>query len=307
MWRTVIVNNGEKLTTENGWLVVSSGEETSKVPIEDIYALIIDNCSASISIATINAITEAGAHICFCDEKHIPSSMALPMTEHYRPLAVVRRQLEMPQEMKDEFWKRIISAKISNQAACLRLCGVKSEKYKPLQQLAEEVLPGDPKNREAMAAKMYFKSLFGLGFRRFDDEVTNHALNYGYAVIRSGVAKTLTAYGYYCVIGLHHENTSNHYNLADDMMEPLRPVVDMVTDRMCDELFETLTKSNRRRLASIVNLPVKMNGKKTRLRYAIDKYISSFTTAILENDPDRLIVPEIVMIDEFFEDEQDGE
>lgn len=307
MWRTVIVNNGEKLSIEDGWLVVTEGEKISKVPIEDIYALIIDNYSATITLAAINALTSAGAHICFCDEKHMPASMALPMSEHYRPLAVVKSQLEMDDAFKNELWQKIIKAKISNQAKCLRLCGIPAEKHQQVQDLADEVLPGDSKNREAAAAKLHFRFLFGGFFRRNDDDVTNAALNYGYAVLRSSVAKTLAAYGYYSVIGLHHINTSNHFNLADDMMEPLRPVVDMVTDRMCDELFETLTRTNRRKLAAIVNLPVKMNGKKTRIRYAIDKYISSLTTAINERNAEKLIIPEIVMVDEFFEDDEDGE
>lgn len=307
MWRTVIVNNGEKLSVENNWLIVAEGENVNKVPIEDIYALIIDNYSATISLSAINQLTSAGAHICFCNEKHMPVSVALPMSEHYRPLSVVKGQLEMDEEFRAMLWQRIIVAKIQNQAKCLRLCGIPSEKHKQISALANEVLPGDPKNREAAAAKLHFHFLFGSFFRRNDDDVTNAALNYGYAVMRSSVAKTLAAYGYYSVVGLHHINPSNHFNLADDLMEPLRPVVDMVTDRMCDELFETLTRSNRRKLAAIVNLPVKMNGKKTRIRYAIDKYIASLTTAINEHNVNKLIIPEIVMIDEFFEDDQDGE
>ncbi len=307
MWRTVIINNGERITTDNSRLVVTDGEHSGRIPIEDIYALIIDNYSAMISLATINALTSAGAHICFCDEKHLPASTALPMTEHYRPLTVVKSQLEMLQELKDELWQKIVTAKIRNQARCLQLSGLPPGKYKQLLRLADEVLPGDIKNREASSARAYFRSLFGGFFRRSDDDVTNAALNYGYAIIHSSVAKTLSAYGYYSVIGLHHISQSNHFNLADDLMEPLRPVVDMLTDRMCDELFDSLTSSNRKKLAAIVNLPVKINGRKTRIRYAIDQYVSSLTTAINDRDAGRLVIPEIVTIDENFEDERDGE
>lgn len=112
MWRTVIVNNGEKITTREHWLIVSDEKGESKVPLDDIYALVIDNQNAVISMAAINAITESGAHICFCDRKHTPASVALPMSDHYRPLSVVRSQLEMTDEFKAQIWKKIIVSKM---------------------------------------------------------------------------------------------------------------------------------------------------------------------------------------------------
>ena len=307
MWRTVIVNQGEKIKTEQNWLVVVSDSGESKIPIEDIYTVVIDNQNAMISLSAINALTSSGAHICFCNEKHIPASVALSLNDHYRPLSVVRSQMSMTKEFRDELWKRIVEAKIRNQARCLRFCSVNPDKVASVERLADDVLPGDSRNREGTAASLYFRSLFGPGFRRSDDDVTNAALNYGYAILHSSVAKTLTAYGYYGALGIHHENSSNPFNLADDIMEPLRPVVDMVTDRMCDELFETLARDNRRKLVDIVNLPVKMNGKKIRVRYAIDRYIASLTTAIQHNDADKLNLPELIMIDEYFEDDDDVE
>ena len=307
MWRTVIVNYGEKMKTENHWLVVCSDEGESRVPIEDIYAVIIDNRSAMISMSAINALTAAGAHICFCDEKHIPVSVALPLSDHYRPLPVVRSQIDMTEDFKDVLWQKIVKAKIANQARCLRFCSVRPEKVASVEVLSEDVAPGDARNREGTAAKLYFPSLFGLGFRRSDEDVTNAALNYGYAILRSCVAKTLTAYGYYGAIGIHHKNATNPFNLADDMMEPFRPVADMVTDRMCDELFDHLSRDNRSKLAAMVNLPVKMNGKKLRVRYAIDRCVSSLTSAISHQDAEKLVLPELIMIDEFFEDDEDGE
>ena len=307
MWRTVIVNNGERIKTEQNWLVVSSDEGESRVPIEDIYAVIIDNRNAVISMSAINALTSSGAQICFCDEKHIPVSVALPLGNHHRQLSVVRSQIGMSEELKAVLWQKIVSEKIANQARCLRFCSVNPEKVSSVEVLAGDVAPGDVKNREGTAARLYFRSLFGAGFRRSDEDVTNAALNYGYAILRSCVAKTLTAYGYYGTIGIHHENASNPFNLADDMMEPLRPVVDMVTDRMCDDLFEHLSRDNRSKLVNIVNLPVKMNGRKIRIRYAIDRCIASLTSAITDNNADKLILPELIMIDEFFEDDEDGE
>lgn len=100
--------------------------------------------------------------------------------------------------------------------------------------------PGDTTNREAVAARKYFVALFGSTFRRTDEDVTNASLNYGYAIIRSCVAKTLAGYGFNGTVGIHHINETNPFNLADDIMEPLRPVVDMWTDENCDTLLKHL-------------------------------------------------------------------
>ena len=139
-----------------------------------------------------------------------------------------------------------------------------------------------------------------------EEDVTNAALNYGYAIIRSSVCKTLVAYGYNCVLGIHHISEQNAYNLADDMMEPLRPLVDLWTDNSRDDLFQELTKTNRRDLINLINVPVKMGKRKTRVRYAIDRYISSLTSAIDKNDPELLQLPSLIEIDEMFEDDEDG-
>ncbi|MBR6984994.1 MAG: type II CRISPR-associated endonuclease Cas1 [Ruminococcus sp.] len=148
--------------------------------------------------------------------------------------------------------------------------------------------------------------MFGTEFKRMAGDVTNAALNYGYTIIRSCVCKTLTAYGYNCVLGIHHINEQNAFNLADDIMEPFRPLVDLWTDNSCDDLFEELTKDNRKKLINLVNVPIRIGRKKTRVRYAIDKCVSSLTTAIEKNDPGLMHLPTLIQIDEMFEDDEDG-
>ena len=154
-----------------------------------------------------------------------------------------------------------------------------------------EVLPGDIGNREGIAAKMFFKNFYGYNFLRFEEDVINAALNFGYAIIRSMVARSLCAYGYNCALGIHHINECNAFNLADDFMEPLRPLVDLWVYKHNDELLDTLTKSNRVGLASIINDEVIIADKKMKLYNAIDKYIASFTTAIDSADRNKLLLP----------------
>ena len=285
--------------------MVETADGEKRIPIDDIYSLLIDNPRCSVSAALLNRLTSNGAHIILCDEKHLPSSVILPNSIHYRPLNVIRSQINMPDEFKNELWDRIVHSKIMNQAKALRLCGGSAEKAHRLEELAGEVTDGDAGNREGIAAKMYFREMYGSGFIRMYDDAINAALNYGYTIIRSAFCRSLTAYGYLGVIGLHHINESNPFNLADDMMEPLRPVVDMWADEHSDELVDALTKQQRNELAAIVNEVIVWDGKKMRIRNAIDKYVSSLTTSIEKGDPSLLKVPEVIKRDIYADDTDD--
>lgn len=306
MWRTVIVTKGERITVRDNWLVVYSENNEQRVPIGDLYSVVIDNCSAMLSTAVLTTLATANVHIYFCDSKHIPVALSLPVNTHYKPLGVIKKQLALTDEFKDLLWQKIVEQKIKNQLICLKTVGVNPDKIKAISEMCGEILPGDKKNREATVAKKYFSALFGCTFKRTDNDVTNAALNYGYTIIRSSVAKTLTAYGYNCVLGVHHVNEQNAFNLADDIMEPFRPLVDLWTDNSCDELWEELTKTNRKDLINLVNVPIKIDNKKTRVRYAIDKCVSSLTSAIEKNDPELLLLPTLIPIEYDFEDDEDG-
>ena len=141
---------------------------------------------------------------------------------------------------------------------------------------------------------MFFRNLYGTNFIRFSDDDTNAILNYGYAIIRSGVAKSLVAHGFNCVIGVHHISETNEFNLADDFMEPLRPLVDEWIAKNPDSLSEGLTKFVKNELVGLVNSEVLFDGKKMKVRYAIDSMVKSFVTALETQNPNRLVLPEIL-------------
>ncbi len=294
MWRTVIVSQGERITVKDGNIRITCGEDESIIPLADIYAVVIDNRAALISVNALALLAESGAHVFFCDEKHIPVGVTLPLNRHFRPLAVIKKQLSLSQDEKDEVWQRLVQAKIFNQAQCLKYAGVDRDKVSVLLGLAENVAPGDADGLEAVAAKKYFQALFGYGFSRRNDDVLNAALNYGYAVLRSSVAKTLTAYGYNCILGLHHCSEKNAFNLADDMMEPFRPMVDLWVDTNNENLFEKLTRHNRKALLNLLNEGIGMAGKTMRLRNAIDFCVNSLTGALQRGRPTSLYLPELL-------------
>ena len=303
MWKTVLVGSDAVLTVETGWLCVSRPDKLTRIPIGDVYSVVIDDPRCRISAASMNALTQNGAHIILCDEKHLPATLVLPLARHYRGDAVLKEQIALPENVRDELWAAVVRAKIRNQITALKLCGVPAERWEDIHRYADGVLPGDKRNAEATVARKYFRALFGSVFRRTDEDVTNAALNYGYAIMRSAMAKSLTAYGLNCALGIHHIGEGNAFHLADDLMEPLRPLVDYWTDSHIDELFDTLTASNRRNLIDLVNRTVLFDGKRMRVRYAIDLYASSFAGAIREQKAERMKFPELLSLDILPEDE----
>lgn len=305
MWKTVLVGNDSILTVENNWLVVSRPDKLTRLPIDDVYSVVIDDKRCRLSAACMNALTQAGAHILLCDERHYPAAIVLPTARHYRADAVLFEQITVPEELQVQLWQSVVRAKIRNQISALKLCGVPTERWEDIPPYIDKVLPGDKRNAEAVVARKYFRALFGPVFRRTDEDVTNAALNYGYAILRSAMAKSLAAYGCNCAIGIHHVGEGNAFHLADDLMEPLRPLVDYWVDSHVDELFDTLTLSNRRELIDLVNRTVVFCGKKMRVRYAIDRYAASYAKAIREKTAEHLSFPGLLSLDTLPEDEED--
>ncbi len=291
MFRTLYVTSGERLSVSANWLVVEADGESKKIPVEDIQTLILDNVHACLSVYTWQSLAKHDVNVVLCDEKHLPCCSLLALNQHYRPYGVLKKQMALTQEFKDLLWQKIVKVKIENQNSALKLRCVPQEVTDRMQQLASEVLLGDIGNREGIAAKMFFRNFYGYNFLRFEEDVINAALNFGYAIIRSAVARSLCAYGYNCCLGIHHINENNAFNLADDFMEPLRPLVDLWVFRHNDELVDALTKSNRVGLANIINDEVIMVGKMMKLYNAIDKYVASFTTAIDNADKNKLLLP----------------
>ena len=169
MWKTVLVGTESTVTLENGWLTVAQPVKSVRLPVDDVYSVVIDNPRCRCSVASMNALTQAGAHLVFCDEKHFPTAVVLPMARHYRADGDLREQISLPEEVRGVLWQSVVSAKIRNQIAALKLCGVPEERWRDLPPYAEKVQPHDARNVEAVVAKKYFRALFGPFFRRSEN------------------------------------------------------------------------------------------------------------------------------------------
>ena len=211
--------------------------------------------------------------------------------QHSRTLQVINKQLCLNEPQKKRLWQAIVKSKISNQAKVLAL-NEKVSASKQIFAMISQVKSGDIGNAEAVAAQHYFPALFGKGFIRSDDNGINAGLNYGYAIIRGYAARTLSIYGFIPALGLHHSSTVNQFNLADDLMEPFRPIVDMVVYRgfSCGD---SLDSGKKRNLFNVLALDVLSGGQHHSAAYAIERMVQSLLRCI-ESKEAQLILPEVL-------------
>jgi len=273
--RTLFFGNPAYLSTKNEQLLISypDKEKPSKtVPIEDIGFVVLEDPQITISNRLLEKLTLNNAAIINCNAQHLPVGMLMPFNGNSEQNERVRCQLEASLPLKKNLWQQTIQAKISNQAALLSDRGVEVQNMK---HWAKEVTSGDVLNHEARAAAYYWKSIFDIeNFTRGrKEDPPNNLLNYGYAILRAVCARAIVSSGLLPVLGIHHANKYNAYCLADDIMEPYRPYVDMVVCYIVDnhDDIEELTTELKKELLSIPALDVVIDGKKSPLMTAMSR------------------------------------
>lgn len=290
-WRSVIITQPTKLSIKNRQLQITQDEEWS-IPIEDISSVVLETPQINITSKVMSMMADNKVVMYSCDDKHLPNGIFIPFACHSRQLKVINQQLNCTESFNKRCWQKIIIRKILNQAKVLKL-SKKTIMGEYLENISKQVNSGDTENKEAIAAKGYFSSLFGKGFSRDYENIYNATLNYGYSIIRGAIARTIVSYGYIPSVGIHHKSELNSYNLADDFIEPFRPVVDLwVKDNINDQT--EFDKYIRAELVNLLNVDVKIQGKQQSVNNAINIMIASYTTAINQNDYKKLEVPEIL-------------
>jgi len=224
-WRSVVISNPARLRVKNYALTIQQGDQEVSVPLEDIAAVVIDNNQVTLTASVISKCAEQGIALITVNEKHLPNGLLLPFTPHSRAYRMMAKQLAATQPMKKRLWQLITKRKIENQAAVLLNSGNERMSTR-LISIAEKVKSGDKDNLESVAAHIYFPTLLGQSFTRHKEDMVNAMLDYGYSIIRSAIAKSLVSYGFLPAFGIHHHSEQNAFNLADDIIEPYRPIVD---------------------------------------------------------------------------------
>lgn len=233
--RSLFIANPCHLSAQNNQMIVTNKDtgEIKQASIEDIGFLILENPQITFTVRLAELLTENNVAVIFCNSKYLPTSMLLNLEQHHLQNEMFRNQINASEPLKKQLWSQTIIAKINNQASALKLLG---KEYLKLNELAKKVLSGDTTNREAQAARIYWSELFGNNFtRERNGAPPNNALNYGYAILRAGVARALVGSGLLPTLGIHHHNKYNAYCLADDVMEPYRPYVDILVYKLNNE------------------------------------------------------------------------
>ncbi len=277
--RTLYFANPAYLSTKDEQLVVKypdSEKPIKTVPIEDIGFVVLEDAQITISNRLLEKLTHNNAAIINCSQQHMPIGLLLPLSGHSEQNERVRAQLEASVPLKKNLWQQTVQAKITNQAMLLEERGIEVQN---MRYWVQEVTSGDTQNHEARAAAYYWKNIFDMeDFRRQRGGMPpNNLLNYGYAILRAVCARALVSTGLLPIIGIHHANKYNAYCLADDIMEPYRPYVDMVVGYIVDNLddIEELTPELKQELLKIPALDVVMEGKKSPLMVAMSRTTNS--------------------------------
>ena len=250
--RTLLFTNPCRLSMKNAQLVVENHEtaEIKTVPIEDIGVVLIENQMVTFTIPAMNAMVENNCAVIFCDGKHMPVSMLMNLDSNSVQSETYRFQVEASQPLKKNLWKQVVEAKIRNQSSLLRELGKDGDVLKPYY---SNVKSGDVDNREGIAARVYWDMLFDGSFQRDrDGEGPNALLNYGYAILRAGMARAIMGSGLFPAFALFHKNRYNAFPLADDLMEPYRPYVDQIVYSLYQDGVMTLNASSKQALLRLL-------------------------------------------------------
>ena len=253
--------------------------EDAAVPIEDVGMVILDNPQIIVSNALLMALNENNSAIISCDTSHLPYGMMLPMFSHHAFTEKLHDQLNASLPLMKNLWQQTVTSKIENQSAVLKRVGIDTKK---MDFYLTDIKSGDPGNVEGRAAAYYWDNLFrgAIFLRHRFGEPPNNLLNYGYAVLRAIVARSLIASGLFPSIGIHHRNKYNPYCLADDIMEPFRPYVDwLVLDIVKEgQEMEELTPEIKKQLLQIPVIDVIIDEKSSPLMVAVQRTTASLAS-----------------------------
>ncbi|MFD2202287.1 type II CRISPR-associated endonuclease Cas1 [Shivajiella indica] len=277
--RTLFFGNPAYLSTKNEQLYISFPEtdkEDRTVPIEDLGMIVLENQQITITNGLLAKLTDRKVAIVSCNAQHLPEGLLLPMQGHSEQTERVRYQLEASQPLKKNLWQQTVTAKIKNQYTLLQEKGKVSKR---MEYLYKNVNSGDSGNHEAQAAAIYWQELFDIpDFNRTQAGMPpNNLLNYGYAILRAVIARALVSSGMLPGVGIWHRNKYNAYCLADDIMEPYRPYVDLVVSHIVEtqDDYSELTTELKKELLSIPALDVKIDGQKSPLMVAASRTTAS--------------------------------
>lgn len=290
-WRSIVISQPAKLRREHFSLAIEQ-VQTAFVPFEDIAVIVLNNREITVTHPVLAACGEYGISLFATGENHQPNGVFLPYLVHSRATRWMRLQLDLPKPIAKQTWAAIVRRKIANQAACLRLSACNG--CDRLDSYVGRVRSGDVENMEGQAAAFYFPQLFGKGFKRIQESFTNAALDYGYAVLRGTIARGLVAHGMLPALGIFHASEQNAFNLADDLIEPFRPLVDLCVKHMQAPHDDQLAPIHKAALVNLLNVDIAMPRGTMSVLSAIEHMVESLARVLDGGSVELLELPVLI-------------
>lgn len=279
-WKTIEIENGQNLSLFLDNLVIMSDDNKITIPLNDIDVLLINNFKIKITIQLINALTENNIVTIICNNNYLPQSIIVPVIGNWNTLKVLDSQLNWNHIYKSKLWKSIIKQKILNQSEFLKKIVLNKDAADKLLELSNELKDYDITNREGHASKIYWHSLFGINFKRFNDDYWNSLLNYGYTILRGYMTRSIIKKGLDPRIAIFHKSYHNYFSLASDLMEPFRVLIDYEVYKIYEN-GEIDFYNHKTELIKCFNKKILVNGRKQFVNNAIDLFVDS---VVQQND-----------------------
>lgn len=288
-WRSIMISRPANLRRDKFALLIEQ-EQDARVPFEDIAVIVLNHREITLSHSVLSACGEYGIGLFSIGPTHHPNGVFLPYLPHSRATRMLRLQLALGKPAAKRAWQAIIQTKIQNQAACLKLSDRPG--MERLESLARRVRSGDPDNLESQASAAYFRALYGNDFHRGQPRWINAALDYGYAVVRAAIARGLVAHGFLPALGLFHASEQNAFNLADDLIEPYRPLVDLhVAEHRFGHDMDDLQPNDKVALVSLLNVDVAMPRGTMSALISIEQAVESLARLYDAGNAESLELP----------------
>ena len=297
-----LATDGGRLGVDRGFLTITSDTAKGRIPIDDVEAVIASAQGLLYSNSALAALAERGAPLVIVGRDYAPAAVLMPMSGHFQQGVRMAAQASAAKPVNKRLWAQIVRAKIIAQAEALDRVGASSAR---LRRLAEAVRSGDPDNCEAQAAQAYWTAFMGKDFRRNRTAGgVNAFLNYGYAVLRAATARAIAGAGLHPSLSIHHQSRGEALRLADDLMEPFRPAVDLIARRLRDEGVTEVAPAAKAQLAAALHQEYVTANGRTALSYCLSRLCGSLARVYLkEGEKLDLPRPLIPLINDTLHDE----
>ena len=292
-FRTLEISRPADIHIKEGQMEITSSDGLVTVPVEDLNLVMLHGANIRLSSMDLSILSINKVAIITLDDKYLPTAIVLPFDGHARQSQMMHAQAAVSQEQYLDLWVQIIRQKISNQAKALSILGF--EGAEDIAKYADGLNANNVDNYEALSARDYF-SFYNEGLNRRGEDPMNSRLNYGYAVIRSYIARSLVVAGFHPAFGIHHDNQLNAFNLADDLIEPYRAMVDLAAQENIGSDVE-LSKQERRAMALVLHNACVIGGAKVNIMTAVDNMVESLKRIILDKSDEKLELPVILPLE----------